>query len=97
MHNDALPERFVSKPLSLNLATELQWYFVTGIIPYCLGQSLSTPSQEWGFGRDVVLEIRKSITEDGSSALVAGISRRLCTRGLRVELGDVGLRPFPAL
>jgi hypothetical protein len=49
-----------------------------------------------GFGRDVVLEIRKSITEDGSSTRVAGISRRPYPRGLRVELGDIGLGPFPA-
>jgi len=33
VRNDAFPERFVSKPLFLNLATESQRYFVTGIIP----------------------------------------------------------------
>jgi hypothetical protein len=49
-----------------------------------------------GFGRDVVLEIRKSITEDGSSALVAGISRRPCSSGLPSGARRHWVRTFPS-
>jgi hypothetical protein len=49
-----------------------------------------------GLGRDVMLEIRKSITEDGSSTRVAGISRRPCPRGLPSGARRRWVRTFPS-
>lgn len=49
-----------------------------------------------GLGRSVVLEIRKSITEDGSSALATDISCRLCSRGLASGARRHRVKTFPS-
>jgi hypothetical protein len=77
-----------------NLALGKKGVFVVGTIPLALdpcGFGLL------GLGRGVVLEIRKSITEDGSSALATGISCRLCSRGLASGARRHREKPFLAL
>lgn len=95
MHNDAFPERFASEPLFLNLATESQGYIVTGRIPCWL----------WPFDPFFTWDlVATSCLRSGSplpkmdQARSSRASLVVFAQGAhRVELGDIALRPFPAL